>query len=115
MSEDLSDAEHPSSLAEPRPKVLPDVLGGVDSETVDGVGLNELLDPVLVRGHNRRVLGVDVHEGEFGVAEPATCTEMSSVWISLSAKKLEDGGKGSRREAKEKGKTHHCSAEVALE
>lgn len=51
------------------------MLRGVDSKTVDFVGSDEVFDPDLELSDDRRVLGVDVDEGEFSISEPAETNE----------------------------------------
>lgn len=71
LSKDLSDAIHACRAAEPRPEALLHVLGRVDPESVNAVLAHKLLDPRLVRADDLGELGVDVHEREGRVAQPA--------------------------------------------
>ena len=48
-----------------------DVLGGIDTQTVDVVRLDKILDPRLITGDDVWELGVYVGKRDFGVAEPA--------------------------------------------
>ena len=69
--QDLTKSEDAGSLDELGQELIVDVLGGIDTETVDGVGRNEILDPLGEEGDNVGRLGLDIGEGDAIRIEPA--------------------------------------------
>ena len=61
-TEDFTDREDASGLGKPGPKVLFNVLDGVQTETIDRVGVDKVLDPTLENGPDTIVLGLDIGE-----------------------------------------------------
>ena len=70
-TKDLSDTIYARGLAEGSPERSADVLGGVNTQTIDAIFLHESTDPRVVCADHRRVFGVNVGQGDFGVAKPA--------------------------------------------
>lgn len=58
-------------MAEGSPERSSDVLGGVNSQTVDSELLYEGTDPSVVCADDSGVFGVDVGKSDFGITEPA--------------------------------------------
>jgi hypothetical protein len=51
---------HSSSLHESRPEIFPDMLDSINSESIDVICLNQVVDPAIQRIDHMRVLGIKV-------------------------------------------------------
>jgi len=66
----LADGVDAGGCSERRPKVFPDVLGGIDTKTINVVAFHQSFYPVNVRLENPRVLGIDVRQSKRVVTQP---------------------------------------------
>ena len=62
----LADRENRGRLCKTRPEVFADMLGCIETQTVDIVFLDKIADPVVQSLDNRWILGIQVgEENEF--------------------------------------------------
>jgi len=66
--QDFSNYSYACSLNESRPKIFPDVLDGIDPQSIDIVCLDQVLYPTIERIDDMWILSVEIRHT---VAEPA--------------------------------------------
>ena len=71
VGQNFTNSPDTSAILETSPEVLADVLDRVDTNTVDAVVADHVVDPVVPEVDNGLVFGVDVRQRQARVAEPA--------------------------------------------